>query len=125
MPAETEHVDRRKQMRLSNVLRRLMKQKELTTKQLAFDVSIPEGTLKTWLAGSAPRSLSDVRKVAQFLNVSFEFLIFGDETFAAQRSTKGKSYEVLLKIQIEPVDENDTESVIHVLDIEPIKAKLD
>lgn len=111
-------------MRLSNVLRKLMKQREITTKQLAKDVSIPEGTLKTWLAGSAPRSLADVRKVAQFLNVSFEFLIFGEESKANHGSERRKSYEVLLKLQIEPIEEKQTETVIHALNVEPIKAKL-
>lgn len=101
-----------------------MKQRDVTTKSLAVDVGIPEGTIKTWLAGSAPRSLADVRRVAQFLNVTFEFLVFGDElTLITSADRQSKSYEVLLKLRIEAADTNGNDSVaINVLDgVEEIK----
>lgn len=92
-------------MKLSSNLRKLMKQRDATTKSLAVDVGIPEGTIKTWLAGSAPRSLSDVRRVAQFLNVTFEYLVFGDElSLKSVVDRQSKSYEVFLKLRIEAAE---------------------
>jgi transcriptional regulator with XRE-family HTH domain len=101
-----------------------MKQREITTKQLAADVGIPEGTLKTWLAGSAPRSLADVRRVAQFLNVSFEFIVFGEEFNDSHESKNRKSYEVLLRLTVEPIANKNNDSLIKGVRVEEIKPEL-
>jgi transcriptional regulator with XRE-family HTH domain len=110
-------------MRLSSVLRKLMKQRDLTTKQLAEDVCIPEGTLKTWLAGSAPRSLTDVRRVAQFLNVSFEFLIFGEESSPTRPNEKANSYEVLLRLKVEPIVGGQSEAIVKGVSVEELASE--
>jgi transcriptional regulator with XRE-family HTH domain len=91
-------------MRLAATLRRLMKDSRLTSKKLAEEVNLPEGTLKTWLAGSAPRSLADVRRVARHFGVSFEYLVFGDEFLEQGGDQTGKSgpVEIYLKLTIEP-----------------------
>lgn len=88
-------------MKLAINLRTLMRQRELTSKRLANEVGIPEGTLKTWLAGSAPRSLADVKTVAKHLMVSFEFLIFGDEETLQAQKARNKTYQVLLRLRID------------------------
>ena len=108
-------------MRLATNLRKLMRQRDMTTKRLSDEVSIPEGTLKTWLAGSAPRSLSDVRRVAQHLGVSFEFLIFGDENHPEGKLPKRKSYEVLLRLKLETID--DVCAVLDASDLLPVRSE--
>ena len=85
-------------MKLSSNLRKLMKEKFLTTKSLSAEIEIPEGTIKTWLSGSAPRSLEDVRRVAQFLNVSFEFLIFGNEESLERLNNRKNSCDLILHL---------------------------
>jgi transcriptional regulator with XRE-family HTH domain len=85
-----------------------MKEKFLTTKSLSTETEIPEGTLKTWLAGSAPRSLEDVRRVAQFLNVSFEFLIFGNEESIERLNIGKNSCDLILHLRVESVDKDDS-----------------
>lgn len=85
-----------------------MKEKFLNTKTLSAEIDIPEGTLKTWLAGSAPRSLEDVRRVAQYLNVSFEYLIFGDEESIERLSLKKNSCDLILHLRVESVDKDDS-----------------
>jgi transcriptional regulator with XRE-family HTH domain len=89
-------------MRLATVLRKLMNEKRLTSKKLSEEVDIPEGTIKTWLAGSAPRNLSDVRRVSQYLMVSFEYLCFGDESLRVPRGSLAEPspVEIFLKLSI-------------------------
>lgn len=113
-------------MRLGTILRNLMNEKKLTSNRLAEKVNIPEGTLKTWLAGSAPRSLADVRKVARYLKVSFEYLCFGDEALRvpADLSSRGSPVEIFLKLTIVETDKKDTnESQQPVQDIQIKKAR--
>ncbi|MEY4064885.1 MAG: hypothetical protein RIR26_1093 [Pseudomonadota bacterium] len=106
-------------MKLSSNLRKLMKEKFLTTKSLSAETEIPEGTLKTWLAGSAPRSLEDVRRVAQFLNVSFEYLIFGNEDSIERLNSRKNSCDLILHLRVESVDKDDSPQ--HKSHIIPLK----
>jgi transcriptional regulator with XRE-family HTH domain len=108
-------------MRLAANLRKLMRQRDMTTKRLSDETSIPKGTLKTWLAGSAPRSLSDVRKVAQHFGVSFEFLIFGDEIHPDAQTQRRKSFEVFLRLKLETID--DVSAVLDAADVIPIRSE--
>jgi transcriptional regulator with XRE-family HTH domain len=71
-------------MKLDQTLKTLLKQRNLTIRELSREVKVSESTIKTWLRGSNPRSLHDVRKCARFFGVSFEFLLFGDEDSGPQ-----------------------------------------
>lgn len=108
-------------MRLASNLRSLMRQRDLTSRELAADVGIPEGTIKTWLAGSAPRSLFDVRKIAQHFGVSFEYLIFGDEIHPDAQTQKRKSFEVFLRLKLETID--DVSTVLEAADVFPVRSE--
>jgi len=66
-------------MKLAQTLKFLAKNKKITIRELSRAVDVSESTIKTWLGGSNPRNLQDVRTCARFFNVSLEFLLFGEE----------------------------------------------
>ena len=71
------------EVKISHVLKHLMKEKKLTFKKLSQLSSVPESTIKTWSAGVEPKSLSHARKVARALGVSVEYLVFGETSMQA------------------------------------------
>lgn len=71
------------EVKISIVLKHLMKERKLTFKKLSQLSSVPESTIKTWSAGVEPKSLSHARKVARALNVSVEYLVFGESSVQA------------------------------------------
>lgn len=71
-------------MELRHVLRKLMKDQNLTFKKLANLADVPESSLKDWASGAIPRDMKAVKRVAESLHVSFEFLILGSETSPPQ-----------------------------------------
>ncbi len=66
-------------MQLSKRLRELMRQHDLTVARLSKRTLIPVNTLHNWLSGQPPRNITQVKSVADFLNVSVDFLVFGKE----------------------------------------------
>lgn len=60
-------------------LRGLMQERNLTAKEISRATGISKSTLSEWLGGRVPRFGEDVVKLAQFLNVSLEFLANGKE----------------------------------------------
>jgi transcriptional regulator with XRE-family HTH domain len=79
-------------MRLRHSLRDLLKSRKMTIKQLADQSGVAASTIKTWLAGSTPRSMDDLRTVARIFDVSLDFLLFG-EADAADRHPGDLSLE--------------------------------
>lgn len=61
-----------------------MKDQNLTFKKLANLTDVPESSLKDWASGAIPRDMKAVKRVADTLSVSFEFLILGSETSSPQ-----------------------------------------
>lgn len=66
------------EVKIDQVLKHLMKAKKMTFKKLSTASSVPISTIKTWSAGVEPKSLSHARKVARALDVSVEYLVFGE-----------------------------------------------
>lgn len=71
------------EVKISLMLKHLMKDKKLTFKKLSQLSGVPESTIKTWSAGVEPKSLSHARKVARALDVSVEYLVFGETSMQA------------------------------------------
>lgn len=66
-------------MQLRIILRNLMKEKRLTFRSLSKLSGCSESSLKDWSNGISPRDLDAVKRVADTLGVTFEYLIFGAE----------------------------------------------
>lgn len=71
------------EVKIGPVLKHLMKDKKMTFKKLSHASGVPISTIKTWSAGVEPKSLSHARKVARALDVSVEYLVFGESSMQA------------------------------------------
>lgn len=63
---------------LSQHLKRLLKEHDLTVAQLSRATKVPSQTLNNWLAGLEPRSMSQVKTVAKHFNLSLDELAYGE-----------------------------------------------
>ncbi len=66
-------------MKIIVILKRLLREQDMTVAQLSRQLSIPRQTLDNWLSGQEPRSLKQVKKVAEYFGVSLDYLCFGEE----------------------------------------------
>ncbi|MBS1983797.1 MAG: helix-turn-helix transcriptional regulator [Bdellovibrionales bacterium] len=65
-------------MRLKEELRILLKERDLTAAQLARASGVSPKTISDWLAGTPPRNIDQVRKVARVFGVTVDRLCFGE-----------------------------------------------
>jgi transcriptional regulator with XRE-family HTH domain len=88
-------------MQLAKRLRELIRQHDLTVAKLSKRTSIPVNTLHNWLSGQPPRNIAQVKSVADFLNVSVDFLVFGKELNlepqAIPELLKSGQFEIVLR----------------------------
>jgi transcriptional regulator with XRE-family HTH domain len=59
------------------VLRRLIEERDLKQTEIAKAINMAQSTLHDWTYGRAPRDLESVKALANYFNVSFEYLVFG------------------------------------------------
>jgi transcriptional regulator with XRE-family HTH domain len=83
-------------MEFKNVLKRLIRQRGMTTAELATALSISPKTISDWLAGAVPRDYGAVRACARYFNVSLHFILFGEEEYSALPT------EIIEKTEIKP-----------------------
>lgn len=77
-------------MNLQKNLKKLLFQKNLKAAELARLSGVSKTSIGEWLAGSNPRDIRKVKKVADALHVSVDELCFGD---AENRNSPLKKYE--------------------------------
>jgi hypothetical protein len=65
------------QMKLDKNLKKMMMTKKMSLKMLSSEVGLPTSTLHGWLNGAAPKSLVDLKKIADFFSISIDELCFG------------------------------------------------
>lgn len=66
-------------MELSVILKRLIKAKSISVSSIAKKTGVPAQTIHNWLAGVEPKNLYQVKKIADFFDVSLDYLCFGTE----------------------------------------------
>lgn len=66
-------------MQLKSILRKLLKERGIPISYLSSATRVPQQTLHNWLSGTEPRSLTQVKKVADFFGVSLDYICFGIE----------------------------------------------
>lgn len=64
-------------MQLKTILRSLIKQHGISVAHLARTTKVPLQTIHGWLNGSEPKSLTQVKKIADYFDVSLDYLCFG------------------------------------------------
>ncbi|MCB0421346.1 MAG: helix-turn-helix transcriptional regulator [Bdellovibrionales bacterium] len=65
-------------MEIKRVLKELLKERDLSVAQLARVTGVPRQTIDNWMAGQEPRSLKQVKKIADYFAVPLDFLCFGE-----------------------------------------------
>ncbi|WP_413586048.1 helix-turn-helix domain-containing protein [Bdellovibrio sp. HCB274] len=64
-------------MELKSILRKLIKEKGLTVACLSRGAKVPVQTLHGWLHGVEPKSIRQLKSVADYLEVDLDYLCFG------------------------------------------------
>jgi transcriptional regulator with XRE-family HTH domain len=64
-------------MVLKAILKKLLKEKGITIAHLSRSTKVPLQTLHGWLNGSEPKSLRQVKAVADYLGVDLDYFCFG------------------------------------------------
>ncbi len=73
MLAEAEYV-----MNLKGQLKLYLEHLDMNASQLAKKASVPRQSLSDWIAGSKPRDISQVKRVAAVLGTTVDHLAFGN-----------------------------------------------
>ena len=67
-------------MRLKEQLEDLMVRHGINASTLSKISGVPKSTISDWLSGSNPKSIPQVKKVADHFGVSIDYLCFGEST---------------------------------------------
>ena len=65
-------------MKLPLVLKKILKEKDITISQLSRGTNVPVQTISNWLSGQSPRNISQIKAVADFLGVDLNYLCFAE-----------------------------------------------
>lgn len=89
-------------MELKTILKKLIKEQDITITALSRATAVPLQTLHGWLQGSEPKSLRQLKKVADYLEVDLDYLCFGIEPkkqsfFDYQEEINAGNFEVILR----------------------------
>lgn len=90
-------------MRLEEILRRLIQERGVAIIHVAKSTGVAQQTIHNWLSGTEPRSLKQVKKVADHFEVTLDYLCFGIESKAKFELTDYNSeinagiFEVILR----------------------------
>lgn len=90
-----------KSMKLAKNLERYLKTDELTLNEFAKRVSLSPSTIHGWLNGVHPKNLNDLKKVAEYFNITLDELCFGEVKKGHETniviSIGDDNYKILLK----------------------------
>lgn len=93
------------EMKLASVLKQMLKERQLTLKELSAATKIKASTLSGWKNNVSPRDLAEVRRCARFFGVTLEKLLFDEDSDATALEgllTEGV-FNGFLKVKIERV----------------------
>lgn len=66
-------------MVLASQLKILIKKRGITVVSLSKFTNVPAKTIYSWLQNQSPRNLNQVKKIADYFEVSLDYLLFNDE----------------------------------------------
>lgn len=75
-------------MKLKVILRSQMDSHGITLSALSKETGVPKQTIHNWLCGTEPKSLDQVRSVAQRFNLSIEELCYGENEKKQKQNLK-------------------------------------
>ena len=62
---------------LKTILKKLIKERGISITHLSRSTKVPLQTLHGWLQGSEPKSIRQVKRVSDYLEVDLDYLCFG------------------------------------------------
>lgn len=68
-----------KKVKLDKILEKLLKEYDISARELARQVGIPQSTLNNYLSGRGPTKPEQIWAIAKYFNVSMELLLFGED----------------------------------------------
>lgn len=68
-------------MKLNEILTKLMKEADISPTKLSKATNVPLSTLHGWMQGIEPRSISQVKNIADFFGINIDYLCFGKDPF--------------------------------------------
>lgn len=85
-------------MNLKINLRFQLNQKNTTAAQLSRATNIPKATISDWLAGVSPKKIEQVKRVADFFNISVDELVFGADVKKKPHALEGYKEDIITGI---------------------------
>jgi transcriptional regulator with XRE-family HTH domain len=64
-------------LKLNSTLKKLLKDNDLTVAQLSRATKVPVQTIHNWLHGQEPRSFVQIKKLADYFQISVDELVYG------------------------------------------------
>lgn len=77
-------------IKIKTILKKLLHEHDLTAAQLARATKIPPQTINNWLSGQEPRGLGQLKAVADYFEISVDYLVYGTHS---PKSEPIKEYE--------------------------------
>ena len=66
-------------LELHKNLKNLLEKRGMTASQLSRATKVPNSTVQNWLTGLEPRNLIQLKKVADYFDVSVDLLLYGSK----------------------------------------------
>lgn len=93
------------ELKLGPTLSALLRQKDLTLKEVGKACGVSVSTLSEWGTGREPKSPIQVAKVAEYLGVTLHYLLFGieDQQGGIEKILKEQVFSGTYKVTVEKV----------------------
>lgn len=98
---------KKKTIVISEVLPRLLRERNITAKQLSKATGISASTISTWcLPNSKPKRIEDVAAAAEYLNCGLSMLLFNEaeSSLDLQNITGSVLLDGIFKIHLEKIE---------------------
>ncbi|NOT78279.1 MAG: helix-turn-helix transcriptional regulator [Bacteriovoracaceae bacterium] len=66
-------------LELHKNLKNLLEKRGMTASQLSRATKVPNSTIQNWLTGLEPRNLLQLKKVADYFDVTVDLLLYGNK----------------------------------------------
>ena len=84
---------KKEQMPFPKILSSLLKERKVTIAQAAKACGVSPSTISDWKEGASPEDYLAVKKLAQFFEVSFSFLLTGVNNDSSTKPTISECFE--------------------------------
>ncbi|HBL81430.1 MAG TPA: hypothetical protein DD391_02335 [Clostridiales bacterium] len=88
-------------MNFSQRLQEIMKNNGITKFKLSKQLNVSPSTVANWLNGESRPNIERIRQIAEFFNVSADFLLTGNNASSQQMPVSNESFEQLERILLD------------------------